>query len=211
MGPNYSSVANFWFEHPNNVLHVLIAGSLGVVLLTTSSLPDDGKKPQSPKGHKPPQKHKPPISLDESPEGDNPFDKPPKGKGEKPPSLFYKPPQVKGEKPQPEHKPPHGHYPGHPPVEDAKDSLEPAGKRKPPSPPPPKMAPRINHHPPHHPPCTSQLSALIRSILYGSVFRNNKSRIGCDHFVSVYYKLFDVQRALFFQGIRSLEYFVLGL
>ncbi|KAB1227618.1 hypothetical protein CJ030_MR1G002135 [Morella rubra] len=56
----------------------------GVVLLTTSSLADDGKKPQSPK-HKPPQKYKPPTSLDESPEGDNPFDKPPspKGKGEK--------------------------------------------------------------------------------------------------------------------------------
>ncbi|KAB1219208.1 hypothetical protein CJ030_MR3G001309 [Morella rubra] len=56
----------------------------------------------------------------------------------------------------------HGHYSGHPPVEDAKDSqLEPAGKRKLPPPPPPIMAPRTHYHPPHKP------TECIRSIYMG--------------------------------------------
>ncbi|XP_059446707.1 early nodulin-75-like [Corylus avellana] len=87
----------------------------------------DGK-PQPPKGEKPPPKHKPPTLEDDAPK--------PKGKGEKP---------------TPEHKPPHNHHPGHPSVEDGKDSHNTPRKLKAPTA-PEKKPPSPSHKPPHKPP-----------------------------------------------------------
>ncbi|KAM3708230.1 hypothetical protein ACJW31_02G082100 [Castanea mollissima] len=100
----------------------------------------DGKPPH----YKPPPKHKPPTPLDKE---EKPIP------GQKPPSLFEKPPKGKGEKPPPEHKPPKEHFPGHPPLEDAKDSYESAAEKKPL--PPTKKPPVPPYKPPHKPPSTN--------------------------------------------------------
>lgn len=107
--------AFFWFFTTRSLkmqITSLLVLFVGVVVLATPSFADYYKPPKyepKPPYFKPPKVEKP------FPEHKPPVYKPPKI--EKPP--VYKPPKI--EKPPPFHKPlpPYGHYPGHPPVENA--------------------------------------------------------------------------------------------
>ena len=121
---------------------------LGVVVLTTSSLADYPKRPPV---ERPPIEHKPPTPIGKPPGGVKPppKHKPPPGHG--PPTSVGKPPEeeepLSGHKP-PIGKPPKGHKPGHPPVENAEEDSH----KMPPKMMPPKIKPPPKKKPPHKPP-----------------------------------------------------------